>query len=254
MKSYILAATVLPLSIMACSVSLTSGTPTSVTTPTPASTATTPPSATLTRAPTATRTPAPTFEQAPDFDPGLLEGALRTDGYKRYPFYDASTGADAFFWDNGSGVVFYTYDEGFEMSLLNDPHNLPGRVKLIDRAIDIVAPLFTSQFIDDLEEEAHDYAERVISVTGDPTVIDYGDEPWLGKLLEFNGYGTSIRNGSEDLPVYLRLLYREYKCDMNKYLYCYFYDMPTMTYSGGATLTFFNIWIEYPRARGGSSG
>jgi len=253
MKLSGLAVVVSAVAAIACSVSLTSPTSTPTATATPAPTASSPATATPTKAPTATRTPAPTFEPAPDLDAGILEATLRENGYKRYPFYDASTGEEAFFWDNGSGIVFYTYEDGFEMSFLNDPRNLPGRIKLIDRAIDMITPLFSSKFIEDLKQESHEYADRVISVSGDPTIVDYGEEPWLGKLLEFRGYGTSLQNGSQELPIYLRLLYREYKCDSD-YLYCFFYDMPTMTFTGGATLTFFNTWIEYPSLTGSSSG
>jgi hypothetical protein len=179
---------------------------------------------------------------------------LRAEGYKRYPFYDSGTGQDAYFWDNGSGIVLYTYVDGLEISILNDPNNLPGRLNLLDQAMDLIAPLFAEGAISDLREEVHTYADRVVTVTGDPTVLDYGQEPWLGKLMEFNGYGTSIRNGADVLPVYLRLLFREYKCDMSKYLYCYFYDMPSMTYTGGATLTFLNVWISYSEGEGSPSG
>lgn len=242
MKPHAVAAATLTLAAIACSVSQTSPTSTPVPTPTPEATATTPPSATPTLPPTATKTPAPTFEPAPDLDSGILDTVLRAEAYRRYPF----AGEDGFFWDNGSGIVFYTYPEGFEMSFLNDPRDLPGRVELIDQAIDIVAARFAPGFVSGLQEEAHAYAGRVASPTGEPTILDYGQDPWLGQLMEYNGYETSIRNGSQELYVYLRLLYREYLCDMSLYLYCYFNDMPSMTFSGAASLTSFHIWIDYP--------
>ncbi len=254
MRPHTLVATGLALALMACSVSLSSPTPTPPPTATLTKTPTQVPTATPTTAPTPTRTPAPTFEPAPDLDAAVVETTLRAEGYKRYPFYDANTGADAFFWDNGSGVVFYTYDDGIDISFLNDARNLPARVRLIDKAIDILTPLFTSSFVDGLRQETQSYAERVTSAAGDPTIVDYGQEPWLGKLLEYNGSFTEVRNGAHVLPVYLRLLIREYKCDMSKYLYCYFYDMPSMTYTGEATLTFFNIWVGYLEAGSQTSG
>ncbi len=196
--------------------------------------------------PTPTSTPSPTFEPAPDLDAGILETALRADGYRRYPFIDTTTGEDAFYWDNGSGIVFYTYPRGFEIAFLNDPDDLNVRIELIDQAIEIVSPLFAPGFVAALRDEAHAYTERVASPTGEPTVIDYGQDPWLGSLLEFNEHETTIRNGRQELSVYIRLLYREYLCDTSLYLYCYFYDMPSMTFAGEASLTTFHVWIDYP--------
>jgi len=252
MDTRVLPAAVIPLVIFACSVAPLSPTSTPQPTATQPNTATPEPSKTLT--PTRTRTPTPTYEPAPQINAGIIESTLRADGYKRYPFTDTSTGEDAFFWDNGSGIVLYTYVDGLEINVLNDPNNLPGRLKLLDRAIEVIAPLFAQGAISDLRGEVHAYADRVITVTGDPTVLDYGQEPWLGKLMEFNAYSTSIRNGRDVLPVYLRLLFREYKCDMRKYTYCYFTEMPSMTYTGGATLTFLSIWIEFPDVLDPSSG
>lgn len=200
---------------------------------------------TSTPVPRPTPSPTPTAEPAPQLDVGVLETRLRELGYKRYPFSDGN-GGTAFFWDNGSGIVLYVYDSGFELSFLNDHSNLDGRRKLIDQSIDLVEPLFSSQFAEGLREEAHGYAGRVSSASGEAMILDYGQEPWLGKLLLFNGYETSIQNGSRRLPVYIRLTFREYKCDMSRYAYCYFYDMPTITFTGEASLTFFNIWVDFP--------
>jgi hypothetical protein len=190
------------------------------------------PSPTPTLAPTATSPPTATYEPAPELNSAVAETALRAEGYKRYPI-----GEDSFFWDNGSGIVFYTYPDGLGISILNDPNNLAGREELIDKAIDTVAPLFAPGGISDLRDEAHAYADRVVSVTGEATVLDNGEEPWLGKLMEFNGYDTSIQNGPDALRVYVRLLFREYKCDMRKYSACYLTDAFD-EFTGGLTLTF----------------
>jgi hypothetical protein len=211
-------------------------------TPPPVPTST--PMPTATAAPT--RTPAPTFEPAPHIDAAVVEAALREAGYGRYPFIVSDTGEDAYYWDNGSGIVFYTYSSGFEMAFLNDSRHLNVRIDLIDQAIQIVSPLFAQGFISALQEEAHGYTGRVPGPTGEPTILDYGQDPWLGELLEFNGYEATIRNGSQELYVYVRLLYREYLCDMSRYSYCYFTDMPSMTFTDGASLTTLHIWIAYP--------
>jgi hypothetical protein len=232
----------LSIAVLACSISPAPPTPTAAPTPTPEPTATLPPTATATVPPTATKTPAPTFEPAPDLDGAILEMALRAEGYRRYPF----AGEDGFYWDNGSGIVFYTFPEGFEMGFLNDPRDLPGRIELIDQAIDIVAPHFAPGFVAGLQDEAHAYAGRVSSPAGEPEILDYGQEPWLGQLMEYGGYETWIQNGPQELYVYIRLLYREYLCDMTLYDYCYFTDMPSMTFSGAASLTTFHIWIGFP--------
>jgi hypothetical protein len=65
-------------------------------------------------------------------------------------------------------------------------------------------------------------------------------------LFEYNAESLTIPNGRNRLPVTIRLLTRQYKCDMNKYLYCFFYDMPSMTFTGDASLTFLNILVDYP--------
>ena len=202
-----------------------------------------------------TRTPSPTFEPAPELNPVTLEKILRAEGYKRYPFKDTKTGESAFFWDNGSGITFNTYSDGFSISFLNDANNPASRPQLIDSALKIVSPLLTTQAVEVLRQELYDYADRVISVSGDPTIIDYGMEPDLGRLMEFNGYDTSIQDGSYTLPVYTRLLFREYYCDPSLYYFCYFYDMPSMTFIGEASLTIFDIWIGYPEeGNAGSTG
>jgi hypothetical protein len=232
----------LALAAIACSISTSSPTPTSAPTPTPlpSSTATATAAPTLTS--TATTPPTSTFEPAPDLDGGILETALRAEGYRRYPF----AGEDGFYWDNGSGIVFYTYPEGFEMGFLNDARDLPGRLELIEQAIDIVAPHFAPGFVEGLLGEVHTYAGRVGAPSGEAVILDFGQEPWLGQLMEYNGYETWVRNGPSELFVYFRLLYREYLCDMTLYSYCYFIDMPSMTYTEAASLTTFNIWIDYP--------
>jgi hypothetical protein len=242
MKPLRIAATALALGLLACSVSPALPTPTTVptVTPLPSDTPTAPPEPTLT--PTATRPPTPTFEPAPDLDGGIIETALRAEGYGRYPF----AGEEGFYWDNGSGIVFYTYPEGFEMGFLNDARDLPGRLELIERAIGIVAPHFSPGFVAGLQGEVRAYAGRVGAPSGEPVILDYGQEPWLGELMQYNGYETWIRNGPSELYVYFRLLYREYLCDMTLYSYCYFTDMPSMTYTAAASLTTFNIWIDYP--------
>jgi hypothetical protein len=236
----------LALAVLACSVSTSSPTPTSVPTPTPLPSSTATATVTPTLIPTSTRTPTATFEPAPRLDGGTMETTLRADGYRRYPFVTSGTGEDAFFWDNGSGIMFYTYPDSFEIGFLNDPRDLSGRVELIDQAIEVVTPLFAPSFVAGLQDEAHAYAERVASPTGDPTILDYGQDPWLGELLEYNGYGTLLRDGPYELSVYLSLLHREYRCDMTQYSYCYFIDMPSMTFVGDASLTYMSIWIEYP--------
>lgn len=238
--------------LAACSMATPSPTPQPSPSPAPSRTATTAPSATATVVPTATRTPTATFEPAPDLDASAIETALRAEGYKRYPFYAGTE--SAFFWDNGSGIVFYTYTDGLEIAFLNDYGDLPGRLERLDQAIDTIAPLFSPQFVAGLRDEAHAYADRVVTFSGEPTILDYGQEPWLGKLMQFSGFETSARNGPEPLPIFISLLYREYKCDMSKYMYCYFNDMPSMTYTGGATLTFFDIWIDFSASQASSSG
>ena len=209
-----------------------------------APTSTPTPRPTSTPVPTATRTPTPTFEPAPVVSPELIDSTLRAEGYKRSPFY-LSTGEEAYFWDNGSGISFYTYPDGIEMTMLNDPNNLPLRLEMIDEGIDTIAPFFAPGAVVALRQEAHAYADRTLTVSGDPEILDYGEEPWLGKLMEFNAHRASVRNGGNELPVYFRLLYREYKCDMTRYLYCYYIEMPSMTFTGGDTLTVFNVWIGY---------
>ena len=110
-------------------------------------------------------------------------------------------------------------------------------------AIDTIAPLLAPGAVTALREQAHSYAERVVSVSGEGEVLDYGEPPQYGKLLEFNGLPTFIRNGGDTLPVYMRLLYREYQCPVN--YYCWYIEMPSMTFTGGDTLTTFDIWINY---------
>jgi hypothetical protein len=213
---------------------------------------------TLTPKPTVippTLTPSATFEPAPELNSTTLEKVLRAEGYKRYPFKEANTGETAFFWDNGSGITFNTYSESFSISFLNDANNPSSRAKLIDRALEIVGPLLTTRAVEELRQELYDYADRVITVSGDPIIIDYGMPPDLGKLMEFNGSDTSIQDGSNKLPVHTRLLFRQYFCDTTLYYYCFFYDMPSMTFSGEASLTIFDVLINYPKdGNSGSTG
>jgi hypothetical protein len=212
---------------------------------------------TPTKPPTAvppTRAPTPTFEPAPELNAVTLEKVLRAEGYKRYPFQD-STGDTAYYWDNGSDIFFNTYTDGFTFGFLNDSTNLPGRLKLIDRALKIINPLLSNQANEELRSKLLDYADRVTSVSGDSTIIDYGHPPDVGKLMEFNSDKTSIRDGAYTLPVRTRLLFRQYQCDVTLYYYCYFWDMPTMTFSGDASLTMFDVWINYPSEKNsGSTG
>jgi len=228
----------LPAWLTACSAIAPAPTATPPPTIAPTFTATALPSATSTPVPTATRTPAPTYEPAPAHDAAIVESILREKGYKRYPI-----GENAWFWDNGTGVVFETYSFGLEARFLNDPGDQAGRLQRIDKALEILAPLFTRQFLADVQQEAHGFAGRTITVTGDPVILDYGNGGSVGKLMQFNAYDTSIRNGPVVLPVEMSLLFREYHCEDG--YYCYFSDMPTMTFTGGATLTFFDIWIDY---------
>jgi hypothetical protein len=247
-----MAAVVIFLAGAGCGVIGAAPTPTALpsNTPSPTATATATPlptaTPTNTRTPMPTRTPTPTFEPAPELSTEAIHSTLHAAGFKRQPFYTGS-GEDAYFWDDGSGIVYYTYPNAISMSMLYDSDDAAGRSELIDKGIDAIAPLFAAGAVAKLREEAHAYSDRVTGISGDPTILDYGQEPWLGKLMEFNGYGTSIRNGADDLRVYLRLLYREYKCDMSKYVYCYYADMPSMTFTGGDTLTSLNLWIAFPK-------
>lgn len=202
-----------------------------------------------------TLTPSPTLETAPELNSATLEKLLRANGYKRYPFKEVNSGETAFFWDNGSGITFNTYSDSFSLSFLNDANNPSSRIKLIDQALEIVSPLLTTRAIEELRLELYDYADRVVSVSGDSTIIDYGKEPDLGKLLEFNGRDASIQDGSDKLPIHTRLLFRQYFCDPALYYYCFFYDMPSMTFIGEASLTIFDVLIGYPMERdAGSTG
>ena len=240
------------MGLAACSMATPSPTVAPSATPAPSLVPTRAPSATATMAPTATHTPTATFEPAPDLDSSAIETALRAEGYKRHPFYSGSE--TAYFWDNGSGIAFQTYSDSLQIAILNDTSDLPARLGRLDQAIDVLAPLFSSQFLTGFRNEAHSYADRVVTFSGEPTILDYGQEPWLGKLMQFNAYETAAQNGREVLPIYFALLYREYKCDMRKYQYCYFSEMPSMTYTGGATLTTFNIWIDLSKSLAASSG
>jgi len=221
-------------------------TPTLAPTVTASVTASPLPTATATRVPSATPPPTATFEPAPAHDTATVESILRAEGYKRQPIAE-----DAWFWDNGSDVAFNTSPFGIEALFLNDPGDEAGRLKLIDKALEILAPLFTSKFIAAVREEAHNYAGRVITVSGDPEILDYGNGGSLGKLMQFNAYQTSAQDGPDLLPVEMSLLFREYKCPRG--YRCRFSEMPSMAFTGGATLTLFDIWIGF-RSKSTSPG
>jgi len=76
--------------------------------------------------------------------------------------------------------------------------------------------------------------------------VDYGQEPWPGMLFVVNAESLSIPNGRTRLPVTIRLLTRQHKCDWNKHPCCFFYDMPSRTCRGDASLTCLNILVDCP--------
>jgi hypothetical protein len=192
-----------------------------------------------------TRTSLSIDEPAPAFSAASLEILLRENGYKRQPFTTIDN-EQGYSWFNGSNTVFYTYPDRFEIEILDDQRDLKGRVDRMNKSLDMVASLFAPGFIADLKNEMEAYSRETPFISGEPKVLYEGDGDLMGRLYEYNGKDMVLRNGSEDIPLRMSLQFQEYKCDPSLYEYCYFGNMPNMTYSGDASLTFFDILIKYP--------
>jgi hypothetical protein len=192
-----------------------------------------------------TNTVFPTYESVPTFSTVDLETLLRDNGYKRAP-YVGSDNVQAFSWDNGTTTSFYTYPDSLIIEILDTPRDPEDRVDRMNKAVNIVASLFTPRFIADLKNEVEIYSRQNPSYSGEPKILDYGSGEFIGRLLEYNPKELELKNGSRNVYVELSINLQEYKCDPKLYEYCYFPSMPAITYSGDGSLAFFSVWIVYP--------
>jgi hypothetical protein len=199
-----------------------------------------PPTNPFTPIPTSTPMPSPTRKPKWNAVPIIeIEEALRSDGYRRYPF-TTNDGRSAFTWVKENNYQrLMTYEDGsFEIQILHDAAET-NRMKMLEKRFSVLDQVFPEGFMDQLRDQNEEYNSSVpTNVSGEPERVSaYGDQ-WKTIWAEYEVEEMEIGSYS----VHFSLWWWQSTCPSG--YYCWYEDFPGLEFVGDSSFVFYTILLD----------